>query len=248
MPWMVAMFGVLVIPLGIVSIVLVILQPVMVGEWCALCLATAALMLMMIPLAVDEVAAMLQFLSAAVREGQPLWRTFWIGGTLQMHNHPSTIEAKDRDSPGGNSAGHGADRHRSLAESVRAMVRGVTTPCNLLAVAVLGLWVMAAPDAVGDSGRLATSSHIAVAVATTIAVVASARGGSPCGAARECGHRALDSDRAVAAGRHDAGRTVEWRHSRAAHRAARTPAGGDPGALTDRDSVKRNVPAAVACT
>lgn len=172
MPWMVAMFGVLVIPLGIASIVLVILQPVMVGEWCTLCLATAALMLMMIPLAVDEVAAMLQFLSAAVREGQPLWRTFWIGGTLQMHDHPSTIAAKDRDSPGRGSVGHGADTHRSLAESVRAMVRGVTAPWNLLAVAVLGLWVMAAPDAIGASGRLATSSHIAGAVATTVAVVA----------------------------------------------------------------------------
>lgn len=41
MPWMVAMFGALVIPLGIVSIVLIILQPVAVGAWCMLCLITA---------------------------------------------------------------------------------------------------------------------------------------------------------------------------------------------------------------
>jgi uncharacterized membrane protein len=40
MPWMVVMFGVLVVPLGVVSIVLVILQPVAVGAWCTLCLVS----------------------------------------------------------------------------------------------------------------------------------------------------------------------------------------------------------------
>jgi apolipoprotein N-acyltransferase len=38
MPWMVVMFGVLVVPLGVVSIVLVILQPLALGAWCTLCL------------------------------------------------------------------------------------------------------------------------------------------------------------------------------------------------------------------
>lgn len=47
MPWMVLMFGVLVVPLGIVSIVLVILQPVAVSAWCTLCLITAVAMLIM---------------------------------------------------------------------------------------------------------------------------------------------------------------------------------------------------------
>jgi len=41
MPWMVAMFGFLVVPLGVTSIVLVILQPLMVGAWCTICLVTA---------------------------------------------------------------------------------------------------------------------------------------------------------------------------------------------------------------
>jgi hypothetical protein len=62
MPWMVVMFGVLVVPLGVVSLVLVILQPVAVGAWCALCLLTAAAMLIMIAPALDEVVAMGQFL------------------------------------------------------------------------------------------------------------------------------------------------------------------------------------------
>ena len=85
MPWMVLMFGLLIVPLGTASIVLVMLQPLMVGTWCSICLLTAGLMLVMIPLAVDEVVAMVQFMVEARREGQPLWRTFWVGGTLKRY-------------------------------------------------------------------------------------------------------------------------------------------------------------------
>jgi hypothetical protein len=81
MPWMVTFFFILVVPLGVTSIVLVILQPVSVGHWCTLCLATAALMLVMIPFTVDEVVAMGQFLVQSASEGKPLWRTFWVGDT-----------------------------------------------------------------------------------------------------------------------------------------------------------------------
>ena len=42
MPWAVMLFGVLVVPVGVVSIVLVILQPLAVGAWCSLCLFTAS--------------------------------------------------------------------------------------------------------------------------------------------------------------------------------------------------------------
>ncbi len=38
MPWMVALFGILVIPLGLVHIFLVISQPLTVGAWCTFCL------------------------------------------------------------------------------------------------------------------------------------------------------------------------------------------------------------------
>jgi len=69
MPWMVALFGVAVIPLGITSIVLVMMQPVVVGHWCTLCLITASAMLLMIPLSLDEVAAMIQFLNHSRKLG-----------------------------------------------------------------------------------------------------------------------------------------------------------------------------------
>ena len=96
MPWMVTFFGILVVPLGIVSVTLIILQPVAVGAWCTPCLIAAAAMLVMIPLTLDEVVATLQFLVQARREGQPLWQTFWMGGALRGHEviHPSRTGAK----------------------------------------------------------------------------------------------------------------------------------------------------------
>ena len=83
MPWMVTFFGILVIPLGFVHIFLVISQPVMVGEWCTFCLLAAAIMLPMIPLQVDEVIAMGQFMMNSKRKGESLWKTFWMGGTIE---------------------------------------------------------------------------------------------------------------------------------------------------------------------
>ena len=49
MPWMVAMFGITVVPLGVVSIYFIVIQPIVIGTWCTLCLITAAAMLVMIP-------------------------------------------------------------------------------------------------------------------------------------------------------------------------------------------------------
>ena len=43
MPWIVIMFGLAVGPLGFISILLVILQPVMFDAWCTLCLCSAAI-------------------------------------------------------------------------------------------------------------------------------------------------------------------------------------------------------------
>src|SRR4051812_47144374 len=82
MPWMVGMFGVLVIPLGCVSIFFIIIQPIVIGTWCTLCLITAAAMVLMLPYSFDEIAAMLQFLLQAKREGKNLWQVFWRGGTV----------------------------------------------------------------------------------------------------------------------------------------------------------------------
>ncbi|HSX13733.1 MAG TPA: vitamin K epoxide reductase family protein [Chlamydiales bacterium] len=61
-PWGVILFGLLVVPVGIVSVILIIAQPLIVGTWCTLCLVTAFCMLIPIPLAIDEVVAAIRYL------------------------------------------------------------------------------------------------------------------------------------------------------------------------------------------
>lgn len=76
-PWIVVLFGLAIGPLGAVSITLVILQPVLFDAFCTLCLASAAISLVMIPFAVDEVLASLQHLKGVRARGGSVWRSFW---------------------------------------------------------------------------------------------------------------------------------------------------------------------------
>ena len=80
MPWIVIIFGVAVGPLGAVSILLVIFQPVLFNSWCTLCLASALISVLMIGPAMDEVLASLQFIKSAKRRGGSAWTAFWKGG------------------------------------------------------------------------------------------------------------------------------------------------------------------------
>jgi YihY family inner membrane protein len=76
-PWIVILFGLAVGPLGAVSILLVILQPVLFDAWCTLCLASAAISVVMIGPAMDEFLASLQALKRARARGESVWRFFW---------------------------------------------------------------------------------------------------------------------------------------------------------------------------
>lgn len=79
MPWMVILFGLMIIPPGVTSIALVILQPVAVNAWCFLCLLAAIIMLLMVAPALDEVVACVQFLKQSHKKGKSFWRTFLHG-------------------------------------------------------------------------------------------------------------------------------------------------------------------------
>ena len=79
-PWMVILFGIDVIPLGLVSAILVICQATIVGNWCFLCLITAVISLIMVYMAFDEVFASVKFLWNVWRETHnlpTLWKAFW---------------------------------------------------------------------------------------------------------------------------------------------------------------------------
>lgn len=153
MPWMVTFFGILVVPLGVTSIVLIILQPLAVGAWCSLCLLAGMAMLAMIPATLDEVVAMIQFLIQARREGKPLWRTFWLGGTVEGERDNCLTPF---------------DWSRPLA----MFTTWLASNWNLLLSAALGMWLMFAPAVFGTQARAADSDHLVGALVVTFAVIA----------------------------------------------------------------------------
>lgn len=78
-PWMVILFGIDVIPLGIVSAVLVALQGTVVGAWCFLCIITAIISVTLVFYAYDEVWASITFLYRVWKRTHSkklLWKAF----------------------------------------------------------------------------------------------------------------------------------------------------------------------------
>jgi hypothetical protein len=162
MPWMVAGFGVVVVPLGIVSIALVMMQPVAVGAWCSPCLFTAAAMLLMIPLSLDEIVAMVQLVARKKREDQSAWRVFWLGADL-----PDEIA--------------GASAMRPATWRPRGMFWGFTGTFTLWLSVAIGIWLMFAPARFGIAidRPAADSDHLVGALVIVVAVIALAEVARP---------------------------------------------------------------------
>lgn len=156
MPWIVALFGILVVPAGLVSIVLIMLQPLLIGSWCFWCLLTAACMLLMIALTVDEVVAVVQYVKSACREGHSFQQIFWKGGPPLAHS------SFDTDAP-------------SLAKpSTRffsASYKGVDIPWNLLLSLALGIWLL---FHMGPYPMANNVGHIFGALTITFSIIAMA--------------------------------------------------------------------------
>ncbi len=136
MPWIVTIFGILVIPLGLVHIFLVISQPVLIGHWCTLCLLAAAIMLPMIPLEADEVIANIQHLKEAVEKGENFWYVFFTGGG------PTEVNSDER-SP------QIANLPSKPSKVLKSSVWGMSVPWNIGISAVLGLILMFVPGFFG---------------------------------------------------------------------------------------------------
>ncbi|MEW4453451.1 vitamin K epoxide reductase family protein [Bremerella sp. JC817] len=88
-PWIVVLFGIDVIPLGIVSVILVLLQTFVLGHWCFLCLITAAISLALVYLAYDEVYTSLLY----------LWKVWKASGSFTVTwkalcGYPSEVAEK----------------------------------------------------------------------------------------------------------------------------------------------------------
>ncbi len=84
MPWIVVLFGIAVGPLGAVSVLLVILQPVLFDAFCTLCLASGVISVVFMGPARDVGRASCQHL-ARLPADVPFWRAFWGRVTPPAH-------------------------------------------------------------------------------------------------------------------------------------------------------------------
>lgn len=73
MPWVVILFAIAVIPFGLTSVTLFILQPALFDTWCALCLLSVAVSLAMVPYAWDEFVASWHWLRGRMDAGASMW-------------------------------------------------------------------------------------------------------------------------------------------------------------------------------
>lgn len=148
MPWLAGIFGLMVVPAGITSILLIVSQPVLVGAWCGLCLVTAACMLVMILLTIPEMVAVCQLLYQAKKSGKGFWKVFWKG-----------------------------DAEASLATPAQPVARkgfsrlGFTCPWNLNLSVLLGVWLMCAPSILEVLHPAADSDYIVGPLLITFSII-----------------------------------------------------------------------------
>lgn len=157
MPWIVIIFGILIIPLGVMSITLVILQPVSVGSWCTLCLTSATVSLIMIPFTIDEVLATIQLMrhEKKVRKTS-YWTSFWFGGTMEGGNRDENFNP-----------------NTLLDQTFKDVYQDIILrPWNLFLILGIGAWTMASPQVLGFSGTMADTNQVAGAIIITFAVIA----------------------------------------------------------------------------
>jgi nucleoside-diphosphate-sugar epimerase/uncharacterized membrane protein len=160
MPWLVLLFGMMIVPLGVVSLFFIIIQPIWIGTWCTLCLIAAAAMLVQIPYSLDELLATLQFLQRRRRAGRPLLRVLLTGDTDD--GAPSAGEAP-----------------RAFERAPGAVLKdmwtgGVNLPWSLALAMALGVWLMCTRLTLDVQGNVADTHHLIGSLVITAAVIACA--------------------------------------------------------------------------
>jgi uncharacterized membrane protein len=161
MPWMVLLFGIMIVPLGAVSIFFIIIQPIVIGTWCTLCLVAAAAMVVQIPYSLDELVATCQFLAQRRRKGQAFWAVLLHGDIA---------------------AGGQAEAPADFEQGAKAINRemwggGVNLPWTLAASIAIGIWLMCTRLTFGTDGAMANSDHVIGALIITVSATALAEVG-----------------------------------------------------------------------
>ncbi|HSJ79450.1 MAG TPA: NAD-dependent epimerase/dehydratase family protein [Erythrobacter sp.] len=164
MPWVVLAFGMLIVPLGIVSVGFIIIQPILIGTWSTLALIGAAAMLIQIPYSIDELAASISFLRRRMKAGRSFLRVLLFGDTDEL-----APAAGDRMTP----VEHEFDRPPGAI--LKDMWTGaVSLPWNLLLAGAIGLSFLFTRLTMGASGSMADIDHLLGALVLTVLAVAAA--------------------------------------------------------------------------
>lgn len=156
MPWLVLLFGILIVPLGGVSVFFIIIQPIVIGTWCFLCLLGALAMLLQIPYSLDEILATLQFLKQRRRQGRPL-------GYLLLHG--DTMDGGSADNTDNFAAPAGVVMREML-------LSGISVPWTLMLSTVLGVALMCTRLLFDTSGLAAHNDHVVGALVVTCSIIA----------------------------------------------------------------------------
>ncbi|WP_029547976.1 NAD-dependent epimerase/dehydratase family protein [Sphingobium yanoikuyae] len=158
MPWLVLLFGLMIAPLGIVSIFFIIIQPIWIGTWSTLALIGAAAMLIQIPYSLDELVAVGQFLRRRARAGKNVLRVFLFGDTDE---------------------GGAGDVPDEFDRPARAIVKdlaigGVSLPWNLAIATALAASLLFTRVTFGAPPPIANWDHLLGSLALTMISIAAA--------------------------------------------------------------------------
>jgi len=157
MPWLVLIFGILIVPLGAVSITFIIIQPILLDAWCTLCLIAAAAMLIQIPYSVDELIATGQFLARRKKAGQPLLSVLLFGDTDE-----GRWQANADD-----------DFQQHPAGVIREMLTGgISMAWGLVVCIILGIGLMLTPLILGVTGSMLDANFLIGALVVTVSITA----------------------------------------------------------------------------
>lgn len=164
MPWLVILFGLMIAPLGIISIFFIIIQPILLDTWSIIALIGAAAILIQIPYSLDELVATLQFLRRRAQAGQKWLRVFFIGDTDEMPRMGNTQAKTDAD-----------EFDKPPYAVIKSMVGGgVNLPWGLALTALIGLLLLFTRILLGVDGNLANAHHVIGALVLTVVSIAAA--------------------------------------------------------------------------
>ena len=166
MPWLVLLFGLMIAPLGVVSILFIVIQPIVIGTWSTIALIGAAAVLIQIPYSLDELLATCQFLRRRAQAGQNLLHVLLVGDTDEMSKARGEKDRDDFDQPPG-------------VVVKRMLAGGVSVPWNLGVVALIGLALLFTRPLLGVDGSLANAHHLIGSLVLTVVSIAAAEVARP---------------------------------------------------------------------